>query len=66
MTQKAKTKPQPKAVAMCKPKAYNPRNRPVRTAWHWSSNDDVEFASSLREGRDNGFFEAEVVCENPF
>lgn len=66
MTQKAKTKPQPKAVAMCKPKAYNPRNRPVRTAWHWSSNDDVEFAPSLREGRDNGFFEAEVVCENPF
>jgi hypothetical protein len=65
VTQKAKTKPQPKAVAMCKPKAYNPRNRPVRTAWHWS-NDQIEIASSLREGRDNGFFEAEVVCENPF
>jgi len=68
MTQKAKTKPQPKAAAR------RPQTKSAKyyhdslddMAWHWSSNDDIEFAPSLREGRDNGFFESSVLCENPF
>lgn len=57
MTQKAKTRPQPKAVAVA--------SEAEGFFWHWS-NDQIEPADSPSEGLWNGFFFEEVECENPF